>query len=210
MINHIQDLWPFISAVFVLMVLPGADMAYMIANGLAYGRMGAAMAAIGLSLGGLFMALLLWAVLFFATSISSVVLLYIQYSGALYLLYLAFQLLRPAKATQTLISDIPPLKSLLFRGILTNISNPKVSIFFFAFIPPFIPTGAPDPAFYALGLGVLLCIIGGAINFIYGLMGSSCQRFLSMRTYKGRPISNIILAILFATIGLSIFLFRIV
>ena len=74
-----QDLWPFISAVLVLMILPGADMAYMIANGLAYGRTGAAMAAIGLSLGGLVMALLLWAVLYFATSLSPQALIYIQY-----------------------------------------------------------------------------------------------------------------------------------
>ena len=183
-------------------------MAYMIANGIAYGKVGAAMAAVGLSLGGLVMAILLWVVLFFATSLSSQALLYIQYIGASYLLYLAFQLLRPVEAKQTLSPDIPPFKSLLFRGILTNISNPKVSIFFFAFIPPFIPADASDPAFYALGLGLLLCIIGGAINFIYGLMGSSLQGVLSTRSFKGRPVPNIILAILFTIIGFSILVFK--
>lgn len=202
-----HDLWPFISAVLVLMILPGADMAYMIANGLAYGRTGAAMAAIGLSLGGLVMALLLWAVLYFATSLSPQALIYIQYVGACYLLYLAFQLLRPMPTAQSASPVVPPLKALILRGILTNISNPKVSIFFFAFIPPFIPANASDPALYALGLGVLLCVIGGAINFVYGLTGSMFQTWLSPGSFKGRPLANIILAILFAIIGGSIFFF---
>ena len=205
-----QELWPFLSAVLVLMILPGADMAYMIANGIAYGKAGAAMAALGLSLGGLVMAFLLWAVLYFATSLSPEALIYIQYAGACYLLYLAFQLLRPVEETEIKTPAIPPLKALLFRGVLTNISNPKVSIFFFAFIPPFVPANSPDPAFHAFGLGVLLCFVGGGINFIYGLAGSIFQNLLVQRTIKGRPVANIILALLFGIIGCSIFLFRFV
>ena len=207
--DMIDDLWPFLSAILVLMILPGADMAYMIANGVAYGRRGAAMAALGLSMGGLFMAFLLWAVLSFATSLSPDALLYIQYVGACYLLYLACQLLRPVPTTEEATSPaIPPLRTLLVRGMLTNISNPKVSVFFFAFIPPFIPSDAGDPALYALGLGVLLCVIGGAINFIYGLMGGAVQRVISPKSIKGRPISHIILASLFAIISFSILFYR--
>jgi len=205
----IYELWPFLPAILVLMILPGADMAYMIANGMAYGLRGAAMAALGLSMGGLVMAFLLWAVLFFATSLSPDALLYMQYAGACYLLYLAWQLLRPVPTTEEATAPaIPPLRALLVRGILTNISNPKVSVFFFAFIPPFIPADAADPALYALGLGVLLCVVGGGINFIYGLAGGAVRRIVSPKSIKGRPVSHIILASLFAVISFSIFFYR--
>ena len=206
-----DNLLAYLSAIFVLIIIPGVDMAYVVANGIAYGRLGAAMAALGISLGGLIMAGLLWAVLFFAIALTPEALIYIQYAGACYLIYLAVQLLKPSPVSLDEHQAVPPLKTLLLRGVMTNISNPKVSIFFFAFIPSFVPSDSPDPALHAFGLGALLCVIGGLINFGYGLSGTLFQSvFVSLfsRQIKGRPLANLILAGLFGFIGVSILLFN--
>lgn len=200
-----ENLLAYLSAVIVLMIIPGADMAYVVANGIAYGKRGAVMAALGLSMGGLIMAGLLWAVLFFALALTPKALIYLQYTGACYLIYLASQLLKPIPVSVDNRPKLPPLKALLFRGVMTNISNPKVSIFFFAFIPPFVPPDSQDPALYAFGLGVLLCVVGGLINFGFGLSGTLFQGAFSHQI-KGRPLANLVLAGLFGLIGASILL----
>ena len=201
-----ENIITYLAAIIVLMVIPGADMAYVIANGIAYGKRGAALAALGISLGGLLMAGLLWAVLHFAIVISPNALIYFQYAGACYLLYLAVQLLKPVAVEDEMQPTLPPISALVMRGMLTNISNPKVSLFFFAFIPPFIPPESPDPALYALMLGVLLCVIGGMINFGLGLSGSLFTGLFSTQ-FKGRPIAHLVLAFLFGAIALSILTF---
>ncbi|XDZ66698.1 LysE family translocator [Alphaproteobacteria bacterium LSUCC0684] len=193
----------YLSAIFVLMIIPGADMAYVMANGIAYGRTGAAMAALGISLGGLVMTGFLWAVLHFAIALSPEALIYFQYIGACYLIYLSLTLLRASDVSESVHPTVPPLKALILRGVMTNISNPKVSIFFFAFIPPFIPPHIPDPALYAFFLGVLLCVVGGVMNFVFGLSGSLLQGVFA-RQIKGRPVANLILSALFGLIGFSI------
>jgi threonine/homoserine/homoserine lactone efflux protein len=190
------------------MIIPGQDMTYVIANGIAYGKRGAAMAALGLCFGGLVWSCLLWAVLHFAIAITPEALIYIQYVGGCYLTYLAFQLSKRPSPSASEKPEIPPMSKLVFRGALTNLSNPKVSIFFFAFIPPFIPPTNPDPALYAFGLGAILIVVGGTTNFVFGLTGSLFQDPLLSKQIKGRPIANLILATLFGAIGFSIFLFR--
>ena len=186
MIAETYPILAYLSAVFVLMIIPGVDMAYVIANGIAYGKTGAALAAIGISLGGLIMACCLWVVLTFTVGLSPDALIYVQYVGAGYLIYLSAQLLRPTRASEPEQPATPPFRSLLFRGLMTNISNPKVSLFFFAFIPPFVPASSPDPALHAFFLGVLLCIIGGVINFGFGLTGSLFRGRFCVKS-KGVP-----------------------
>jgi threonine/homoserine/homoserine lactone efflux protein len=203
-----ENIAAYLSAIMILMIIPGQDMAYVIANGIAYGKRGAAMAALGLCFGGLVWTSLLWAVLHFAIAITPEALIYIQYAGGCHLIYLAFQLSKRPSPSASRRPEIPPMSKLIFRGALTNLSNPKVSIFFFAFIPPFVPPTSPDPALYAFGLGAILIVVGGATNFAFGITGGLFQDTLLSGRIKGRPIANLILAALFGIIGLSIFLFR--
>lgn len=151
------------------------------------------------------MTCLLWLALTLAIKTTPEAIGYIQMAGGLYLLFLAVSLVRDqGGGSAASCPEAPPFKTLLFRGVITNVTNPKVPIFFFAFIPPFIPVDAADPALYAFGLG---CLLGGLINFGFGLSGS-LFRGLGTRTTLGRPVANVILAGLFAIIGLSVITFK--
>ena len=70
MTAEIFPIMTYLSAVLLLMIIPGVDMAYVIANGIAHGKTGAALAAIGISLGGLIMTCCLPAILKFAVGVS--------------------------------------------------------------------------------------------------------------------------------------------
>lgn len=203
-----ENLLSYILAIIVLMAIPGADMAYVVANGMAYGKRGAAVASLGISLGGFVMSCILWLALTLALEATPEAIAYIQVAGGCYLIYLASTLIRePSTANEISSPNAPPFKTLLFRGVITNVTNPKVPIFFFAFIPPFIPTDAKNPALYGFGLGCLLCLCGGLINFGFGLSGSMLSG-MGKRKIWGRSISNVILAGLFTAIGVSIISFR--
>ncbi|MCV6547590.1 MAG: hypothetical protein OIF58_04330 [Cohaesibacter sp.] len=61
---------------------------------------------------------------------------------------------------------------MFFRGVVTNIANPKALIFFTAFIPQFIPETTLNPPLFAFALGTALCAIGFVVNFAFGATGS--------------------------------------
>ena len=169
----IEVLVPFIAAVLVLMVIPGPDMAVLIANGMSYGRRGAFFTALGVSLGGMVWAVLV-ALIVTATAVNDRLLGGLQFLGCLYLLWLAFTTIRKPSTSGEARAE-PSSGNLLVRGAVTNLSNPKAAVFFGAFIPQFIPDGAASPALYAFWLGSLLCAIGLVANTCIGMAGSTLK-----------------------------------
>ncbi len=201
-----ENILLFILAVLALMVVPGPDMAYVIANGMTYGKKGALYSALGIGCGGLILTLVLWTVLYFTLSLQNDALVYIQYAGAAYMLYLAYKILSETSDNDELIfKEISG--SLFFRGIVTNISNPKVIIFFMAFIPSFIPPDTENPALYAAMLGVILCIIGTTINFGFGITGLYLGKLVKIRI-AGRNLAQYILSSVFIFVAVSILVFN--
>ena len=65
------------------------------------------------------------------------------------------------------------LKRVFGQGVLVNILNPKVAIFFLAFLPQFIDPSSPNPAFQSLILGVLMVVIGLISDSVYAIAGGS-------------------------------------
>jgi len=164
----------FLMAVIALMVVPGPDMAYCIASGMSYGKRGAFFSALGVGLGGVILAGTTAILVFIAHGINSNLFLIIQLLGCIYLLYLGLKILAPKHSEEKNILAVSatPIE-MIMRGIITNVSNPKALVFFLSFIPQFIPHHTSQPAFYALGLGLLLCLIGVTMNFGFGLTGTT-------------------------------------
>lgn len=198
----IEPLIPFLSAVLALLIIPGPDMAFVMANGIAYGRRGAFFSALGISAGGLVLAVATALLVAATLAISPSVLLALQLVGCLYLLYIAIRTILPRPRHAGTSVPVPNSGNLFLRGVITNISSPKALIFFSAFIPQFIPAEATEPALYAFLLGALLCFIGGVVNFGIGATGMLFSG-LNQVGLLGRSWSQWIIAVVFVSISVT-------
>ena len=164
----IHELWLFILSGLLLNVTPGPDTAYIIGRSIQLGWRGGAAAAIGISCGCLVhvfgAAVGLSAVLMASAAAFAV----IKLLGAVYLLFTGVQMLlsrsRPL-AEVTAEAGETSLRRVFWQGALTCALNPKVALFFLAFLPQFVAVESPHKtlAFLALGLvfifnGTLWCL----------------------------------------------------
>ncbi len=197
-----ETLIPFLLAVLTLLIIPGPDMAFVMANGIAYGRRGAFFSALGISSGGLVLAVATALLVAATLAISPSALLALQLAGCLYLLYVATRTIVPRPGPAGICAPAPTSGNLFLRGVVTNVSNPKALIFFSAFIPQFIPDDATGPALYAFLLGALLCFVGGAVNFAIGASGVLFSG-LNRIGFLGRSWSQWIVFAVFVSISVT-------
>jgi RhtB (resistance to homoserine/threonine) family protein len=158
----IHDLGGFVVAGLLLNIMPGPDSLLIMARSAAQGARAGCMAALGIGAGTfvhVFAAALgLSAIL----STSAAAFTVVKYLGAAYILYLAFGMLR-TKARDAV--SAPPLAPMPFtkifaQGFLTNVLNPKVALFFLAFVPQFIHADAQYKAFAFIVLGFIFNVNG--------------------------------------------------
>src|SRR5436309_2437456 len=161
----IHELWLFILSGLLLNVTPGPDTAYIIGRSVQLGWRGGAAAAIGISTGCLVhvcgAAIGLSALLMASSSAFAAV----KLIGAAYLLFTGLQMLlaraRPV-AEATLQGEAISLRRVFWQGALTNVLNPKVALFFLAFLPQFVAADSPHQTLAFLLLG-LIFIFGGTL-----------------------------------------------
>jgi threonine/homoserine/homoserine lactone efflux protein len=165
----IHDFWLFLISGLLLNIAPGPDSAYVVGRGVQMGWRGGVAAALGISTGCLthvFAAALGLSALLVASVTAFTV---VKWLGAAYLCYVGLTMLlsRPANPdVATLRENIAvPLPRVFWQGALTNVLNPKVAMFFLAFLPQFVDVDAPHKplAFLTLGLifvfnGTLWCL----------------------------------------------------
>jgi threonine/homoserine/homoserine lactone efflux protein len=164
----IHELWLFILSGLLLNVTPGPDTAYIIGRSLQLGWRGGAAAAIGIGCGCLvhvFGAAIGLSALLMASSAAFTP---VKLVGAAYLLLSGIQMLlsRPRPIADVKVqSDEISLRRVFWQGALTNVLNPKVALFFLAFLPQFVAADSPHKtsAFLLLGLifvfnGTLWCL----------------------------------------------------
>jgi threonine/homoserine/homoserine lactone efflux protein len=180
----IQDVLLFVISAILLNMTPGQDTMYILTRSLAQGKRAGVYSVLGIST-GLAMhtcaaALGLSAVL----AASSSLFLTVKLAGALYLIYLGWRMLRtPLKVYSQETADVvnrSRFKGIYVQGILTNVLNPKVALFFLAFMPQFIrpESSQHTQAFLLLGgifiiTGTLWCL---GLAFFASAMGQLLQR----------------------------------
>jgi RhtB (resistance to homoserine/threonine) family protein len=152
----------FVLAVVALNATPGPDIAYVAGQSMVHGRRAGVLSASGVALGGclhtICCAVGLTALL--ATSPSAFTA--IKWLGGLYLIYLGVRTLFSKVSTDEQRPAIPLLSNgtLLFRGFLTNASNPKVLLFYVAFFPQFVTPDSADKTAAFLVLGAVFVVLG--------------------------------------------------
>jgi threonine/homoserine/homoserine lactone efflux protein len=148
----------FATAVFVLNATPGVDFLLTVSRTLQGGARAGIAAALGINAGCVVHALAAAFGLAALMALHPGAFRLIQWAGAAYLVWLGIQMLRqawkPGDAAAAEFDSAPRSAWSDFRaGVFTNVLNPKVALFFLAFIPQFVPAGSPAPTLSFLLLG---------------------------------------------------------
>lgn len=155
-----HDLLLFVISGLLLNVMPGPDTLYIVGRSATQGLRAGATAALGIGAGTLVhisaAALGLSALLAASSSAFAV----LKLAGAAYLVYVGVSVMRssrsaPSEAPATPVIVPVPLGAVFVQGFLTNVLNPKVALFFLAFLPQFVLPDAPDKPLAFLFLGAI-------------------------------------------------------
>lgn len=167
-----EALLPFLLASALLSLAPGPDNIFVLMQSALYGRRAGLMITLGLCSGLLVHTLAVAlgvASLFMVSTLAFTVL---KFAGAAYLLLLAWQAFRATAVSldDTGTSTTPTPGALYRRGIIMNLSNPKVAIFFLAFLPQFADPGHGAMPLQLISLGLLFILVAWVIFSLVALL----------------------------------------
>lgn len=169
----------FLLASLVVVLIPGTGVVYTITTGLTLKWRASLVAAIGCTLGIVphFLASILG--LSALLNMSAQIFSALKWAGAIYLLYLAWNMWREARAleinkksTETSVSQI------ILKAIAINLLNPKLTLFFFAFLPLFVSKNSPSPAVEMIMLSAVFMGITFIVFAVYGILASGISAYL--------------------------------
>ena len=180
------DLFIFTIAAFAMVISPGPNMMYLISRSITQGKKAGVISLTGVICGFLFHILMvafgLTAILF-AVPFAFYVL---KISGALYLLYLAYNAIKPGSKgvfeTRSNLQIDRPVK-LFTMGFLTNVLNPKMAVFYLSLFPQFIKTENGNLALQCIQLGLVQMVISFTVNFLIILSAAKAARW-----FAGNPV----------------------
>jgi threonine/homoserine/homoserine lactone efflux protein len=178
----------FTAASAALTLLPGPDILFVLTQSISQGKMAGIATATGLCTGILFhtsAAALGISALIYKSALAFEI---VKYAGAAYLLYLAWQALRE---NGELLSSDPIKETNIFalyrRGIFMNVLNPKVALFFLAFLPQFVNLESGNVPVQMIFLGIVFLtqawIIFSAISVFAGTMGDNIVKKMRIGKY---------------------------
>ena len=171
----------YIVASLALILTPGQDMMYVMSRALAQGRLAGLYSALGVIVGILVHTVLAALGVGAILAASEGLFLALKLAGAAYLVYLGVKLLLSREAP---VAAEPGARrfsaaSLVWQGVLSNVSNPKIVVFFFAFLPQFVDPRSSNPTRDLVLLGVLYAAMGLVVKAGVGLAaGSLSERML--------------------------------
>jgi threonine/homoserine/homoserine lactone efflux protein len=178
---HDVSWWLFVAASIVLIVTPGQDMILVMSRSIAQGSAAGVATAAGVSLGLVGHTVLATLGLGAILRTSEWLFVLLKLVGAAYLMYLGVELLRTRSHQPATAAGAPrPLPRLFADGALSNVSNPKIAIFYFAFLPQFVAPDAQHPtaALFALGLlfAALTFVVKGPVGLAAGRLSGWLRR----------------------------------
>lgn len=199
----LHSLLLFLAAGLALNFTPGPDMLYVAARGASEGRSAGIVSALGIGAGTLVhIALVAFglAALLAAVPVAYTV---VRIGGALYLIYLGIRALRSNASVA--LEHLPPasLAAIFRQGVITNVLNPKVALFFLAFLPQFVDPSRGNPAFQVVILGLLFDTTGTLVNLGVALGSSRAAARLRGGSRAGETLQKLT-GILFIGLGLRL------
>jgi threonine/homoserine/homoserine lactone efflux protein len=203
--------WPFVLISMLCIIAPGPDNISVISYGISQGRRAGMLFGAGCSAGCLLHTF--WAFIGLSALVAASVAAFtvVKIAGALYLFYLAFHAFRSSGLVglKGLASADSPLHGAVYfrRGFLANALNPKVALFFLAFLPQFTKPGNLSIPTQFLLLGCLFTVLSLAIFLLLGLSSGSVGLFLKNNAGFGVWLDRLTGAI-FLLLGLKLLFTR--
>jgi RhtB (resistance to homoserine/threonine) family protein len=175
----------FAFASLVLNITPGADMLYVATRSTTQGTRAGVVSALGITTGCIVH--LVAAVVGLSAIIASSAMAFsvIKYAGAAYLLYLGYKSFFSKENIFALDKNIEkkPLPVIFWQGVMTNVLNPKVALFFLAFLPQFIHPGKGDAQQQILLLGAWFNVSGTIVNILVAVLFGKMGNWLARREW---------------------------
>src|SRR5918992_2598147 len=166
----------FMTAALALNVTPGPDMLYVVARSVGEGRAAGVISSLGIAAGSLVHTLAV--ALGLAGLLRAVPLAFeiVKWVGAAYLIWLGVRALRTGAGLAEQVALTPASKRKVFaQGMLTNLLNPKVALFFLAFLPQFVDPERGPVALQIISLGLLFNISGTAVNCLVAALARGAR-----------------------------------
>lgn len=198
MFSGIDNLGLFIMTGLLLNLTPGPDVLYIVTHALKSGWRAGAVAALGITAGCFVHAAAAALGVSALLAASSTAFSVLKWAGAAYLVYVGWSMLRAgavgrAKALATppsledssprlVRAESPALRRIFLKGFWTNVLNPKVALFFLAFLPQFIAAGAHDKSLSFVLLGLIFNVNSLWVNLAYAWVGAAVsQQFAALQ-----------------------------
>ena len=173
----------FIGVSWALIIAPGPDMLYVITRGVTQGRQAGMLSALGVICGILVHTLAAAFGLTLIIQTSAFAFLLVKYLGAIYLITLGVKAWRDTStfSLQHSTSSMS-FRRVFWQGILSNVLNPKIAIFFLAFLPQFVDKANSDITLQMITLGVTFAFFGLCFLLVIGYSSGTIGSWLT-----GRP-----------------------
>ena len=190
----------FITVSWALILAPGPDMIYVITRGMTHGRKAGMLSAIGVVCGILVhtIAAALGLTVIFQTS--ALAFLIVKYVGAGYLIYLGIKAWRDKSVIGLQVdSSSTSARQLFWQGVLSNVLNPKIAIFFLAFLPQFVDKGSSQVTMQLIALGLTFAFLGLLFLLVVGYSSGTLGGWITQRPqvaqFLGRLSGGILVAL---------------
>jgi threonine/homoserine/homoserine lactone efflux protein len=176
----------FMGACLLLLISPGPDMMYLLGRCVAQGRRAGIIAALGINAGAYVHLAAAITGLSAILMTSALAFTLVKWAGAAYLIYLGCRTLFEKQKEQVPSTALRGQggRAIFWQGFLSDVLNPKVAIFYLAFLPQFIPVEDERPVASLLLLGLTANILG--LLFNVGLAMASARMMLALR-HNARP-----------------------
>lgn len=169
----------FLSSALALNIAPGPDLVYILTKTLSGGKRAGIVSILGLSVGAFIHVVLSAIGVSLILKSSELAFTIVKLVGAGYLLFLAYQSVASKKTSGKMPSSVDdpqpnkePLMAVFNQGVLVDLFNPKVALFFIAYLPAFVRDNAGSVSFQLMYLGTLVIAVAIVVETIYVILGS--------------------------------------
>jgi threonine/homoserine/homoserine lactone efflux protein len=186
---HVPDgssLLAFIATALVVLVIPGPGVLYIVARSLAQGHRAGVISVLGLSAGALVHVLAATAGLSAILLASAAAFSAVKLLGAAYLIYLGLRTLCSSTVFDDVVGGAPRSAQRLFTdGVVVSVLNPKIAVFFVAFLPQFVDANAGHVTQQLLALGLIYVVLALVTDGSYALLAGSLRHVFGSRFVRG-------------------------
>jgi RhtB (resistance to homoserine/threonine) family protein len=183
----------FAAAALAVNLAPGPDMLFVIGTGATRGRRAGVLAALGIGAGCLLHIALAALGLSALLAASALTFAIVKWAGAAYLCWIGVAMWRARGAEPPRAETAVPRREsrkVFWQGALTNALNPKVALFFLAFLPQFIAPGVGSQALAFIALGLLFNLGGTLVNIVAALLAADISRRIATRGARSRVVGE--------------------